>query len=267
MESELLVTVLMPNLNGSDFLTEAIESVYAQNVKFEMVVVDNGSTDRSIEILENFARTKPNFRFISHPHKGVSRALQEGIRHVTTDFIARLDSDDKMYPQRLSTQLLYMIANPKCVLVSSQITYINEKSEMQGASRYPVGSDIRRFLSSTNPIAHPATLMKTSAIREVDGYRTYSEGAEDLDLWFRLAKIGELCVLGEELTFYRQHAKQVTKRNLYKSEIRVRFFHLFSPISIIKHQVVRIAICILLGASHNKFWRAKLLIKRLSKSG
>jgi glycosyltransferase involved in cell wall biosynthesis len=218
------VSVLIPVFNSEKYLSACLDSVFKQDSNFEIILVDNGSTDKSLEIATRFADNDERLKIFHCPQKGVANALNMGLDFCTAHYVARLDSDDLMLPGRLKAQAGVFLSEPNTVLASSQIQYIDSNGIVTGVSSYPVGFLNRSYLFGLmNPIAHPAVMFKLSKVRELGGYDPKFEGAEDLDLWIRLASSGNVISQGEILTQYRIHDNQVSNRNdLYKRELHYR---------------------------------------------
>ena len=116
------VSVLMPIHNGEPTLTEAVESVLAQTFgDFELIAVDDGSTDSSLAKLQSFARGDPRVRILSRPNTGIAGALNDSIQQARGEFLVRMDADDIALPQRFEKQVAYFRAHPDCVLVGSRV--------------------------------------------------------------------------------------------------------------------------------------------------
>jgi glycosyltransferase involved in cell wall biosynthesis len=218
----------MPVLNGAQFISEALDSVLVQPLATEIIVVDNGSSDGTLEILNHYVKRDPRVKLFHCKERGVSNALNTGLTFATGNLIARLDADDKMSPQRLESQLKLMVSQPKTALVSSQIIYINSEGQEIGISKYPVGklTLLRHFLLR-NPIAHPAVMFRKEVAEMAGSYRPEFEGSEDLDLWIRILNFGDIFSSQDFSTFYRVHENQITVRtNLYSAEFDLRFKYL-----------------------------------------
>jgi glycosyltransferase involved in cell wall biosynthesis len=159
------------------------------------------------------------------PRNGIAHALNSGIHAAETKYIARLDSDDEMLPERIQMQLNYLESNSDCVLVGSQLTYITEEGEVVGLSKYPESSEqILKFLTFGNPIAHPSVMYRRDEILKAGLYNPRMEGAEDLDMWIRLSIFGKFKNLPIPLTRYRQHVGQISReKKTIRSEIAIRF--------------------------------------------
>jgi glycosyltransferase involved in cell wall biosynthesis len=222
-----LVTVLIPNLNGARYLAQCLNSVLRQTHNAEILVIDNNSTDESMPILEEFSRQYSRVKYLQEKNQGICHSLNLGLDHCTTDFIARLDADDIMSEDRIRIQSTYLQLNPKIVAVGSQVSFIDSTSKIIGVSRYPENyHSIRKSLTYMNPIAHPSVMYRREAVIHVGKYRVDYEGAEDLDLWFRLLTWGEIVNLPDKLTAYRLHDGQVTRNyNYYLQDYKVRRAH------------------------------------------
>lgn len=222
------ISVLIPVLNGEQFIRKALDSVLAQPLASEILVVDNGSTDGTLEILNNYLTRDSRIKVLHCTEKGVSKALNAGLALATGTLIARLDADDKMSPERLENQFRVMQDHPEVALVSSQIIFINSEGVETGRSKYPIGklTLLRNFLFR-NPIAHPSVMFRKEIAERAGNYRPEFEGAEDLDLWLRILNLGDIFASEEFLTSYRVHENQVTvKNNLYGTEFDLRLKYL-----------------------------------------
>ena len=120
------VTVLMPVYNAQRFLREAINSILGQSFKpFEFLIIDDGSSDRSVEIVESFG--DPRIRFVKNPRNmGITATLNKGIALASCELIARMDADDVCHPQRLQKQFAYMKRNPRTGLLSTWASVVSE---------------------------------------------------------------------------------------------------------------------------------------------
>lgn len=183
------VTVLLPVYNGERHLKQAIESILAQTyTDFEFLIINDGSTDRSEEIILsfndkriNYIKNTENIRLIASLNKGLELAKGE--------YIARMDADDIASPDRLAQQVEYMVEHRDVVLVGSDVEVINE----DGTSRYFYpnilsGATIHAALAVRNPFTHSAVMFKKQAVVELGGYSSDDYMAEDLGLWMRLAQ-------------------------------------------------------------------------------
>jgi glycosyltransferase involved in cell wall biosynthesis len=229
-----LVTILIPNLNGMPYLKAAIQSCLSQSYPCKILIVDNGSTDGSLEYLQEIQKIQPNIRFIHEGRRGISSALNCGLLHTDTKYVARLDADDVMVESRIMRQVDYLEENPKCLVVGSQLVYINEDGVQTGQSTYPESQeDLIRSISFSNPIAHPSVMFRRKEILQLGSYDERLNGAEDLDLWLRCINSGTITNLPFPLTRYRQHGLQISRsKKSISAELRVRTRGMLNPFSL-----------------------------------
>ena len=225
------ISVVIPFKNAEKYLAESIESVINQkcNFSFEVIVVDDNSTDTSLNIAESFAGSV----VLTHKSNGVgiSDALNLGVQQSKSDLIARHDADDIMQQGRLQSQFDFMLANPDHVLLGGQISYIGEIGEFETPNYYPSTSDeLESWLAKGCYLAHPTVVFRKDKFEEVGGYKRGNDGAEDYDLWLRLSEVGKIANLEIVLTQYRKHNQQVTNKNWVRTHLRtlkVRLFWVF----------------------------------------
>lgn len=218
MTKSPLVTVIMPAYNAETTLAEAIESILAQKFcDFELIIVDDGSTDNTATIIDHYAQT--DARIIKLPNasnQGISRSRNRALRAARGEYVACLDSDDIAEPSRLAAQLEFMTNHPDCVLLGSDLTIIDEKSTIVGQRVYPHSDrELRKALPRLNPFAQPASMFRAEPARTVGGFREDLPLCEDYDLFFRLAEMGMVANLDQALTRYRISTTQSKTRQLH----------------------------------------------------
>jgi glycosyltransferase involved in cell wall biosynthesis len=213
------VSVLLPVWNGEPFLVAAVESILRQTLStFELIVIDDGSTDGSAAIAEEFARVDDRVRVIRRPHDGLSAALNSGIAAARGEYIARMDADDISVPQRLEKQVAFLDAHPACVAAGAWIEVVDEAGLPLGLTTHGEthGEISAALLRGISPLAHPTVVMRRDVLRGAGGYDARLYPSEDFDLWFRLAANGELANLGEVLLRHRRHKTAVGIREREK---------------------------------------------------
>jgi len=226
-----LVTILIPNLNGMPYLESAIESCLSQTYACKILIVDNGSSDASLEYLRGIEKMHPNVRLICEEKRGISSALNFGLLQIDTKYVARLDADDEMVKDRILRQVAYLEENPTCLVVGSQLTFINEEGIETGQSSYPESkADLIRSFAFSNPIAHPSVLFRREDILQLGSYNPKMNGAEDLDLWLRCINVGGIANLPFFLTKYRQHDFQISRsKKSLSAEVKIRTKGMVNP--------------------------------------
>ncbi len=204
------VSVVMSVRDGERYLAAAIESVLTQTMRdLELVVVDDGSTDSSPQILAAYASKDDRVVVHRHANAGLAISLNRGIGYARSPLIARLDADDVAWPRRLELQLAYLARKPRIGLLGGAVAFIDEHDRQFAEVRYPTAdAEIRRAFSSTTPFVHSAVMMRREAFDAVGGYRAALLPAEDLDLWIRIGAVSELANLAETVVSYRIHTGQ-----------------------------------------------------------
>lgn len=189
-----LVSVVLPVRNGMPFLPEAIESIWAQTMRnFELIVVNDGSTDGTLEYLRSINDTR--LRILESTGRGAGSAQRTGIEAARASLIARMDADDVSLPARFEQQLQHLLNSPCTVAVGTQIRYIAGGRTIP-AFRFPCDHvSIRRdFRLGRAPVCNSSMIFRVEAARNV---RTRINGpGEDFDFYLRLAGLGEIENLG-----------------------------------------------------------------------
>lgn len=212
----LELTVVMSVYNGEPYLIPALESILSQSFRdFEFLIVDDGSTDGSTEILETYARRDSRITLIRQENAGVYASLIKACALVTTPYIARMDADDISAPDRLERQLDFLRRNREVALLGGAAKYINGAGEVLFTVEFPTSDDdIRARLTTGNAFATSAVVMRRDAMLMVGGFRRAFLLAGDYDLWLRITERYKVANLPAVLISYRVHAKQLTSTGL-----------------------------------------------------
>ncbi|MFL5340331.1 MAG: glycosyltransferase family 2 protein [Gemmataceae bacterium] len=206
------VSVVLPVHNGERFLAEALDSVLTQTFDdFELLAIDDGSADRTPEILAGYAAKDRRVRIVANGKQGFAQALNSGIELARGDYIARMDADDICLPQRFARQVQFLDANRNITACGSDVEVFEPRRV--GDYRLPRSSDaVRCHLLFYCALSHPTVMMRTKDIRDLDPvYRPEYGGTCDFDLWCRLDRGGlRMANIPEVLVRYRRHAAQIT---------------------------------------------------------
>ncbi len=222
MKSSCLITVLIP-CHSLLYLPSSIQSISQQTMplnEFEVLVV----ADRvDLELAEDIlARSNLNFRIIESNQPGIVPALNLGLANITSEFVARMDEDDLMKPDRLELQYQYMQKHSKTLVIGGQLQLIDVEGKPIGLADYRrrvTKSSVQIFESS--PIAHPAAMFRREAVERIGGYRSFLP--EDWDLWVRLSEYGPIENLKETVLYYRVHPNQLSREKMYAQQIGRQF--------------------------------------------
>jgi glycosyltransferase involved in cell wall biosynthesis len=198
-----LVSVVMPVRNGERFLAEALDSTLAQTLSdLELIVVDDGSTDSTPELLSRAAAADTRIRVHGQAPGGLTVALNAGCRLAQAPLIARMDADDVMLPDRLQRQVDYLEGHAHVALLGGGIVLVDE--EGREVDREP-GRMALDFLVR-NELTHATVMMRTDAFRALGGYRL--DQSEDYDLWLRFDERYGVAAVPDPVIRYRLHPGQ-----------------------------------------------------------
>jgi glycosyltransferase involved in cell wall biosynthesis len=204
----------MPVHNAEFYLEEAVESILGQTfTDFEFIIVDDGSTDQSLRILQRYARQDDRIVLTSRPNTGIVGALNEGLSMARGGLIARMDGDDVSMPDRFSRQVERLRRAPDCVVLGCRVLLIDPDGAPICETNKETSHeaiDAAHISRRGGAISHPAAMMRREALEAVGGYREEYPCAQDFDLFLRLAEIGRLANLPDTLFKYRQHFQMVS---------------------------------------------------------
>ena len=192
------VSVFIPVHNGEKYLAQAIESVLGQTHReLELVVIDDGSTDGSLAIMERYARADRRVRVFTQENRGVTATGNRGLEEARGDWVARLDADDLFFPEKIERQLAFVKRHPDLRIAGTRGWFINDRGRSLGlvGTEGPfTREEFLRRRQSGEPVyfIHSSTLMHRETMLAIGGYRTQFVQAEDVDLWLRAAERGHL---------------------------------------------------------------------------
>lgn len=216
------VSILMAVYNGQDFLAEAVRSLLQQTfTDFELVVIDDGSTDSSPAILAGFAEQDPRVKITRHDNRGLTASLNAGLALCRGELIARMDGDDVCHPDRLARQVAAMDRRPDVVALGTGIRIIDAAGRVESTPSVQTEHDAiesRLWAGDGRAICHPVLMARSAALRDVHGYNERYRTAQDLDLYLRLGEVGRLANLPEPLLDYRQHTGSVNATKIEQQD-------------------------------------------------
>jgi glycosyltransferase involved in cell wall biosynthesis len=208
------VTVLMPAYNAAAFLEEAIRSVLQQSfTDLELLIIDDGSTDGTAEVVAAF--NDPRINYVRHSaNRGLVAVLNEGLDLAQGTYVARMDADDIMRPERIEKQFRYLQEHKDIHLVATFVDVINPDGELTGVwdtdRKAVTETEIRSMMPRTTCIAHPTVMIRRSTLGNLRYDPRMVEG-EDWELWLRMQSRGfRIAKIPEALLLYRQHPNSFT---------------------------------------------------------
>lgn len=235
MMNRPLVSVVIPTYNSVCYLTEAIDSVLAQTFQdFEILVVDDGSTDETATILEE--KYKDRIRYLHKANGGVSSARNFGIQRAQGKYIAFLDADDIWMPEKLATQIEALAKDEKSKVCYSSLLICDEDLNYVGLNLSPRRDDIiSDLLLIGNVVATPSSVIaEMELFHEVGAFDVGLSQCADWEMWIRLSTKTGFIYIDQPLVKYRQHGSNMSRNAalLEKDSIRVlqkSFNHLNLP--------------------------------------
>lgn len=204
------ISVVLPVKNGERYLAEAVASILWQTVSdLELIVVDDGSTDTSVPIVERYCERDRRVRLLRSTGVGISAALNHGMRHASGRYLARMDADDISVPSRLETQISAFESMPGVGLLGTRTIQFGARNGSPVVLQDP---DLCRIaLCLFNPLTHPSVMLRAD-LPDKHGiyYSTEYPYAQDYDWFSRLAQVTNIANIDDPLLFYRVHDGQVS---------------------------------------------------------
>lgn len=205
-----LVSVVIPVHNGEKYIKESLDSCLEQTYgDIEIIIVDDKSEDNTLDILREYEAKNNKVKVLAiEKQNGLGNVLNIGIRSSGGKYIARMDADDIMIPDRIEKQVEYLENNPNCVAVGGQIDIINENSDTIGHRRYMLeDKDLKRNRFLFQPFAHPAVTLRRVTLEEIGLYPENMWKVEDVKLFLILSTKGEFANLPDTVLKYRMTFK------------------------------------------------------------
>lgn len=199
------VSVIIPSYNQAAYIRDTIESVLRQDYPHvEILVMDGGSTDGTVDILHQYAQSVPErFRFVSEPDRGQAHAVNKGVAMAAGTIIGWLNSDDTYHPGAIAKAVRKFRTHPNASVVYGNANYVNERGEFQYP--YPVKPFNRDLLMTECFICQPAAFLKKDAFVRVGGVKEDYKFILDYELWLRLLPSGGFYYIDELIADYRLH--------------------------------------------------------------
>jgi glycosyltransferase involved in cell wall biosynthesis len=213
------ISILLPVHNAAAFLSQCLDSLGRQSYDdYEVVAIDDGSTDDSANLLQRAASRDPRLRILERPHCGLVETLNHGLAQCQGEFVARMDADDVSHPRRLELQLAALRQPAGPDVVSSLVAHFPRQTLGEGFRIYEgwlnslvTHADIYRERFIESPLPHPSIMMRREDLMSVGGYREMG-WPEDYDLWLRLAARDKTFgKVPRVLYLWRHHENRLTR--------------------------------------------------------
>lgn len=195
--------------NAAAHLRQSMESILGQSFSdFEVVAVDDGSTDGSGELLEELAHRDGRIRVVHQDNAGLARSLNTALGLAQGQYAARMDADDLCHPERFARQVGFLDSTPSVALCGTWVRTFG--TAISNIWRYPVAPrEIKAAMLFVNPVAHPTVMARREVLQRAEGYDTDIGYGEDYATWARLCMEHDLANLGQVLMRYRVHSGQM----------------------------------------------------------
>ncbi|MFA6250672.1 MAG: glycosyltransferase [Candidatus Shapirobacteria bacterium] len=213
-----LISVLLPVYNGEAYLAQSIRSILNQTLTdFELICINDGSTDSSLKILRQFARTDKRIRILNNAQNmGMAASLNRALPLSKGKYIARMDADDISLSTRFQKQVALLESNPKLVAVGGQEDIINDAGDVIAQKFFPTNPQTcYQVLANFMPIQPPTLMVRGDAFRSIR-YNTTICKNDDINIYFKLLQFGELSNVDSIIFQYRQTASSLTHSNAKK---------------------------------------------------
>ena len=212
------VSIILPVHNGRKTLEECLGSIRRQTFDgFELVVVDDGSTDGSSRVVRDCFGRDPRLRFVRSEPIGLVAALNLGVQASRSEYIARMDADDRMDPERLRLQIEYLERHPDAALVGSTVRLFGQgirkgyREYIAWQNRVISPEQIASEIYVESPFAHPSVMMRRRVFDEVGAYR-HGSFPEDYELWLRMHQRGlGMAKLDRPLVDWRERPDRISR--------------------------------------------------------
>lgn len=194
---EPLVSVVLPVFNGAGTLARAIKSIQGQSLaRWELLAVDDGSTDDTPRVLADWAAAEPRIRILTQPRAGIVSALNTGLAAARGEYVARMDADDESLPERLAAQAEFLSVHPEIGLVGCLVAFGGNPAASAGYALHVewmnslvTPGQIARGRFVESPFAHPSVMFRREVVSRFGGYAG-GEFPEDYELWLRWLDAG-----------------------------------------------------------------------------
>jgi len=262
------ITIILPVHNNEDTIQECLHSILIQTLtNFEIIIIDDGSTDKSINVIHQFANQDNRIILLQPGRVGLVNALNIGISNVRGKLIARMDGDDTMHPERLEKQCQFLTHNTDTGLISCRAHLFPKNLIKQGYIEYMewqnnclTTADINNQIYVESPFAHPSVMFRKTILDQVGVYHK-GDFPEDYELWLRFHHAGiKMCKLPDYLLDWRESPNRTSRTDTrYKT---TSFDKLRANFLAKDNRIPRDRPIVIWGAGKKSRRRAQLLLQQ-----
>jgi glycosyltransferase involved in cell wall biosynthesis len=224
MSSTIDISIIMCAFNNEADVGHAIKSILNQTfTNFELLIVDDGSSDRTNEIIREISSGDMRLSLlVNDENLGLAASLNKAISHSQGRYLARMDADDFSYPERLKVQYDFLEANSNIAVVGSNADLVDGDNEFLRATNLPrTPNDIKKSITRLCPLVHPSVMYRREFITELSGYNEKLRKKQDYDLWLRGVDTYQYANIEQSLLRYRISNSKSIKTDLYGFYVRV----------------------------------------------
>jgi len=227
MEQKPKISVILKVYNAARFIESSVHSILNQTFKnFELITIDDGSTDESWAILRDLANKDQRIKLHRNmKNMGLPKTGNLALKLASAEFIAIQDADDWSYPDRLDRQVRFLEKNPECVALGSQMMMVNSDGLPIRLWKVPLSHadiDFRHINGFGLQLPHPTLMTRADTMRLVEGYREEFPFSDDFDLLLRLAEVGKVENLPDVLVRHTKHGENISR---LKKDMWYRYKH------------------------------------------
>lgn len=220
-----IVSIIVPTFNRAGMIHRAIESVQFQTFNdWELIVVDDASTDNTEEILRRYMRNDPRIGYIRHEkNKGGSAARNSGIKKSKGSYIALLDDDDRWYPEKLRLQVDFSHNHPESGFIYSGYCYVDYETDKIVKNVFPLyQGNVSSIILKNNIIGSPTPLIRNECFQRAGLFDEKLTSCQDWDMWIRISRFYSFAYVNECLAEVTMHGKQISSDLSSKIDSRIK---------------------------------------------
>ncbi len=228
------VSVVVPNYNYGQFVTQAVESAFAQTYPVtDVIVIDDGSKDNSLEILTGLRKKfGERLRIVEQKNQGVSRARNRGVELSESELVAFVDADDFWSPDKIEKQV-ERFKSPKVGVVYCGVRYVDKENQQLGIDLSGMSGNVLRehalFRGTTVLAGGSTAIVRRACFDRVGGFAPELSTSADWDLWRRISCFWEVAQVAEPLVSYRLHSTAMHRNlDVYEHDMLLAFEHMFA---------------------------------------